>query len=441
MAVTKNSFIDRARAVLEANRQGNWTTPAEMYPHQWLWDSCFIAIGLSTYDPQRAAKEILSLFRGQWRNGMLPHIIFGQSHDYWEGPEFWRSELSPDSPEGLHTSGFTQPPLPALAAWRVAQRLSDIEARAFLEDAYQALVAYHRWLYRERDVRRQGLVALIHPWETGMDTTPPWMRLIRRLKAPLWLALVERLRMSGPLGLFRQDFRQVPPSQRYSNLDALKLASPVLAYRQRHYDTQAILARPLLKVESDLFNAILIAANDSLAQIAQRLGQKLPQDLMQKAAQTKSALESLWDHQSNQYFSRNLRSGQLIKVSSVSTLVVLFSGSISSESADKLVKLMLNPKKYWTAYPLPSVPTDSSSFHPLRYWQGPTWVNINWLVIQGLLKHGYRPEASQLAARTTQMIERAGFGEYFSPLSGKKLGADNFSWTAALYLDLLELRT
>ena len=67
----------RARAVLEHNRRGAWRCPSpELYPHQWLWDSCFVAIGISTFDPQRAAGELMALFRGQWSNGMLPHMIF-----------------------------------------------------------------------------------------------------------------------------------------------------------------------------------------------------------------------------------------------------------------------------------------------------------------------------------------------------------------------------
>src|SRR6478752_7240925 len=61
----------RAHAVLEANRRGRWTCPSStLYPHQWLWDSCFIAIGLVRTDPTRAAGELRSLFRGQWANGM-----------------------------------------------------------------------------------------------------------------------------------------------------------------------------------------------------------------------------------------------------------------------------------------------------------------------------------------------------------------------------------
>ncbi|HSD56239.1 MAG TPA: hypothetical protein VLA92_03735, partial [Candidatus Saccharimonadales bacterium] len=60
---------ERAIELLKKNDRGLYTIPAEgLYPHQWLWDSCFIAIGQRHYDIERAKMEILSLIRGQWSN-------------------------------------------------------------------------------------------------------------------------------------------------------------------------------------------------------------------------------------------------------------------------------------------------------------------------------------------------------------------------------------
>ena len=70
-------LVRRARAVLDRNRAGAYTCPSvRLYPHQWLWDSCFTAIGIARFDAPRAADELRALFRGQWDNGMLPHMIF-----------------------------------------------------------------------------------------------------------------------------------------------------------------------------------------------------------------------------------------------------------------------------------------------------------------------------------------------------------------------------
>ena len=59
-----NDLVEIAKTVLEENYEGTYTVPSQkLYPHQWLWDSCFIAIGFSNYDIDRAQTEILSLLR------------------------------------------------------------------------------------------------------------------------------------------------------------------------------------------------------------------------------------------------------------------------------------------------------------------------------------------------------------------------------------------
>src|SRR5213595_1900133 len=110
----------RAMAVLERNSLGDATKPSpRLYPHQWSWDSACIAIGYSHVDVERAEQELRSLFAGQWRNGLLPHIVFADGQDYFPGPEFWRTDSSPDAPESRRTSGIVQPPVHATSVLQV----------------------------------------------------------------------------------------------------------------------------------------------------------------------------------------------------------------------------------------------------------------------------------------------------------------------------------
>ncbi|MBX4199559.1 hypothetical protein KW789_01565, partial [Candidatus Saccharibacteria bacterium] len=110
--VDEDKLVHDLQSVLKQNDQGSWTIPAaNLYPHQWLWDSCFIAIGLRHLNIPRAQKELESLLRGQWTNGMLPHIILNSSPKYRRDKEIERGYLSPYSPNGVATSGITQPPL------------------------------------------------------------------------------------------------------------------------------------------------------------------------------------------------------------------------------------------------------------------------------------------------------------------------------------------
>ena len=111
----------QAEEVLRQNDMGSWTRAAPgLYPHQWSWDSAFIAIGLAHLDVRRAARELRSLFAHQWRTGKVPHIVFNPKappHSYYPGAEHWAcAAASPDAPPAPpYTSCLSQPPVHAIA--------------------------------------------------------------------------------------------------------------------------------------------------------------------------------------------------------------------------------------------------------------------------------------------------------------------------------------
>src|ERR1041385_7072317 len=97
------SLRDAALAVLRENDLGGWTKPApRLYPHQWSWDSAFIAIGLVHVDPLRGVHELETLFAAQWADGRVPHIVFNKeaaNADYFPDPAWWASQkFSPPAP-------------------------------------------------------------------------------------------------------------------------------------------------------------------------------------------------------------------------------------------------------------------------------------------------------------------------------------------------------
>src|SRR5258706_1268230 len=91
---TTRFMFDLALATLEHNWRDGYTVPSpRLYPFQWNWDAGFIALGHAATHPERAIAEIRSVFRAQWRNGMLPHIAFHRPDpNYFPGPEVWRTD-------------------------------------------------------------------------------------------------------------------------------------------------------------------------------------------------------------------------------------------------------------------------------------------------------------------------------------------------------------
>jgi neutral trehalase len=255
---------------------------------------------------------------------------------------------------------------------------------------------------------------------------------------PWWINLIERTHLDGFINKFRRDTKIVPSEQRMSNIEALAYWAALRRLRRKAYNTEALLSRSLFTVEDLSFNCIFIRANQYLQDIAKTAGRELPADLIENMAKTESALEDLWDESTGQYYSRSFVSHKLIEEPTIATLLPLYAGSISQERAKQLVELLKNSKAFGTKWPVPSVPLNSTDFNPIRYWQGPTWINTNWLIIDGLNQYGFTKEAADLRERTLELVAKSGFNEYFNPKNGQPAGAQNFSWTAALVIDLLK---
>ena len=129
--------------------------------------------------------------------------------------------------------------------------------------------------------------------------------------------------------------------------------------------------------------------------------------------------------------------GTLLRSPTVATFLPLYAGVVPPARTALLVDRLHEPSGFWPRFPVPTVPTDAEHFREQRYWKGPTWVNTNWLVVEGLVHAGETERAALLRDRTIDLVDRSGCWEYFSPLTGEGYGAPAFSWTAALTLDLL----
>ncbi|HEX3568489.1 MAG TPA: trehalase family glycosidase [Candidatus Saccharimonadales bacterium] len=434
-------LFERAKDVLVLNDRGSYTIPAHgLYPHQWLWDSCFIAIGQRHYDIERAKMEVQSLLRGQWTNGMVPHMIFTKDKIYRRDHNIWRSWVSPFAPDDVITSGITQPPMLAEAVVKIGEKLPLPERRSWYRLVFPALLAYHQWLYQERDPHGEGLVLQIHPWETGLDNTPPWMSELHEHLLPWWIRVLEKTKLDSVTGMFRRDTKHVPIEQRYSNIDAMALYAAQKRLCRKEYNIDKILDHSLFTIEDLAFNCILIRANEHLQQIARSLRVTLPDELQERIELSRRSLEELWDPYTEQYYPRDFVTHKLIKEPSIASLLPLYAGCISKERAATLVRSIENPHMFGPAYPVPSTPLNSPWFNPVRYWQGPTWINTNWLIADGLRRYGCNDHAEALIEGSLEVIDHHGFSEYFNPLTGEPLGAHNFSWTAALAVDWLKTK-
>jgi hypothetical protein len=440
-----------AEAVLDANWLGSSTLPGpRLYPHQWSWDSAFVAIGNAVRAPERARLELDTLFDAQWSNGLVPHIVFRPQTDaYFPGPETWRTDVSPHAPRDRRTSGIVQPPVHASAVWRVHELAPDPEASlAWLGRMLPRLAAWHDYLYRERDPEDDGLVSIRHPWESGMDDSPAW-------DAPL--AAIELEPGSVP-PYPRKDLTMARAEERPTAAAYDQYVHLVELFKRCRYDEREIRARSRFVVEDPAFNGLLAAAGQDLARIAEAVGEDASR-FREQAERTARQLDTrLWNDALQAYvpFDRVARRQVLAAVAG--GFVPLFAG-IPSAGRAQLMARRLDSERFWAAggggtpgaaggganpgaaggrgFPVPTCDRVSPAFVPTRYWRGPCWVNVNWLIESGLRRYDFSGYADAIRAATLGLVRRGGFREYFHPETGEGLGSDQFSWSAALALELL----
>jgi hypothetical protein len=434
----------RAREILRQNDMGGWTRAApNLYPHQWSWDSAFIAIGLAHLDVRRAALELRTLFAHQWRTGKVPHIVFNPEappHSYYPGAEHWAcAAASPDAPPAPpYTSCLSQPPVHAIAVrhiWEVAGREGGeplSSTRAFLYDIYPGLFAWHRYLATFRDPEQSGLVTIYHPWGSGADNSPRWDDA---------LAAVE----VGELPPYpRYDLQHVnDPSQRPTKADYDRYLWLVSLIKMAGCNEGTIYRSHPFLVKDVLSSAILVAANEALLDIAAVVG-ALDEDRELVAGwieRGRRGLDERWDPDLKLCLDYDLRAGKSLRVRTVAGFAPLIAGRQSSERLEALLEVldspafMGHPGLRWSLPPGTS--PQEPGFRPRSYWRGPIWPVVNWLLWRSLLRAGELERAEHLRRTSLEQLSSGGFGEYFDPFTGEPLGSTRQSWTAAVALDWL----
>lgn len=353
-------------------RDGGYTVPhSSVYPWQWLWDSCFHALLWAELgDEDRAVAELANLLAGQDELGFVPHMTY--HGDPGAGAAFWGRTGS---------SSITQPPLYGHAVAELVRR--GITVPEVVVDRAASGLGF-LLAHRARTV--DGLIAVVHPWETGCDDSPRWDG---------WC----------PGGYEPARFRQVK--------------GELLATVERA-ESGAPLANPAFAVASAGFNALVAWNALELATVVD------DERLVAAATELAEALDRRWDPDrvtwtdDGPHASGRVRTADALLVGLVAPRPEAFTA-------------LADPRGLGGAYGPAGTDRREPTHDPDAYWRGPVWPQLIYLLQRAALAAG-DPVAETLAEGLRAGATTSGLAEYWNPDTGAAGGAVPQSWAGLALL-------
>ncbi|UCG54580.1 MAG: hypothetical protein JSV32_08405 [Dehalococcoidia bacterium] len=355
---------------------------------QWLWDSGWHMIVWSHRHLENTIAELRSLLRFQQSNGFIPQIIFWRSN---RCSQIIRN-LSLNYKHHEYTP-FTQMPM---LSYSVRALWNASHDKALLKEFVPKIVKYMEW-WESRDHDDDGLVSIIHPWESGLDASPTY-DLALGLSKPAWYQL-------------------------YSSF--LKIVND---YRKLGWNEQAMLHSESFNVEDVGVCSVYADGWGVLASLALEFDPILSERCRRKSKMyQKAVIQKCWKKDKKRftsYFHKDIEERALFP-ETIQTLLPILLDDLPKNIQLELVSKIKSPEKFALPYPIPSVAKSEETFSPNKsrsLWRGPTWPSTTWLVMEGLLKHEFRREAEEILNKWIEMYLKNGIYEYYNPISGQGLG-------------------
>ncbi len=365
---------------------GNWRGPAGRFPHGGLFPSSNVWYfnGFWAWDSWKHAVA-LARFAPDVAADQL-RLMAGQQDDQGMIADVVYLDAGEDNWRD------TKPPLLGWALVEVYEATGDVD---LVRELYPGLVRYHEWWYANRDHDRDGLceygstdgTIVAARWESGMDN-----------------------------------------AVRFDHTEMLQNGPQAWSMNQESVD----------------LNSYLYREKVALADMAAVLGR--PQDIQRWASEAvalRARIQStLFDDGTGWFHDRAIDGGAFIAAQGPEGWTPLWTGVATEDQAARLRTTMLDPAKFRTRVPFPTVAADDPEFSD-GYWRGLVWLDQVGFAIEGLRAYGYHDDADSLAAQVFANLEGATvpgvpLRENYHPLTGEGRNVKHFSWTAA-HLLLLAL--
>ncbi|MDH3301190.1 MAG: hypothetical protein OES24_11850, partial [Acidimicrobiia bacterium] len=319
-----------------------WTEPGfcvpngEVYPHQWLWDSCFHSVVWATLDPSRARTEVANALANIGATGFVPHMT------YWTDPdahaELWAR---------AKTSSITQPPMWGLALSEIAAHGETLDD-ALLDQAARGLIH----LLENRPRSSGGLVSVLHPWETGCDDSARWD------------------------GWSTTPFSSPPFDRAGWKTDKVRLVGSLVfddngaPIDNRHFAIGSVGFSSLVAWNCELLAPLVALAADP--EVAARA-----RGLLAGRDELTAAVQARWDDDRTTWWDEPLRGGARPSCGARTLDSML---ALLVDPRPDMFDQLVEPEAFGAPFGPRGVHRAEATYEPDQYWRGPAWPQLTYVL-------------------------------------------------------------
>ena len=431
----------------------------------WPWDTWKQAYAMAHFNPDVAKDNICAMFAYQiqandsvrpWDEGYVPDLI--------------AYNLSPER-GGDGGNWNERNTKPSLAAWAVMEVYKTTDDKAWLEEMYPKLVAYHNWWLRNRDHNGNGVPEYGAARDKAHNTSSGQMLFtVKRGDKEQTFAGLDQYNEILKNGQY--DHIEIPAQTAaswesgrdeaavFGFIDAEQLERYVaqggnrsdwdVAFAQNRSDDGTLLGYSLMQESVDQASYML-SDNRYIAEMADLLGKpEEAKDFRAKADKLADYINTcMFDEVTGFFYDIRIEDKLLANDCAGKPIIErgkgpegwspLFNGAATQENADAVVRVMKDTEEFNTYIPLGTAALSNPAFGPDIYWRGRVWIDQFYFGLKGMDKYGYKEDAVKMARsffdNADGLIQDDPIRENYNPLTGEQQGAPNFSWSAAhLYM-------
>jgi hypothetical protein len=160
-------------------------------------------------------------------------------------------------------------------------------------------------------------------------------------------------------------------------------------------------------------NVMLVSEANALSEMAEELGKTDEAANWKRDAEKRTELinKTFWDSETEFFYNVDkndqdfsFKTKNDLKIQEIIGFLPLWANTATDEHAEKLMKHLTNPNTFWRRFGIPTLSAEDDYYNPIGYWNGPIWVQWQYLIFRGLINYGYNDEAKQLVYKVLDNV-------------------------------------